>query len=126
MSPYGTRKKREPDRKRLEAVTVVVAMAILIACGVWDLLRLSQTTHANQTKEREQNTQSTARLEARNSAVEVDLAVMARLLQTSRSDLAELTAGQDVLGRQVTTMAAQLKQFEAAIQQAGERTDQLG
>ena len=51
---------------------------------------------------------------------------MARLLQTSRSDLAELTAGQDVLGRQVTTMAAQLKQFEAAIQQAGEHPRPLG
>jgi septal ring factor EnvC (AmiA/AmiB activator) len=120
------REEQEPGRNVLEILAAVAAMAILVVCAISGLSGLGLTMHADQAKAREQNNRSIAQLQTRDNALETDLANMARLLQTFRSDLAKLAAGHDTLGTQVTTTAAKLKQLEATVQQTGGRVANSG
>jgi septal ring factor EnvC (AmiA/AmiB activator) len=129
MIPYCMREEQEPRKNTLEIVAAVVAMGILVACAFSDAPRLHLTTPAaREAREREQNRQSFAELQAttrqlqtRNDAMQAELAKTTRLLESTRSNLAGLTEGHNALNTQVATTAAKLQQFETTVQQTSER-----
>jgi septal ring factor EnvC (AmiA/AmiB activator) len=133
MIPYGMREKQELGKNVLEVAAAVVAIAFLVACAYTDAPRLSLATPAARAvREREQNRQSLAELQAatqqlqtRNEALQAELAKMMGLLENTRSGLSRLAESHNSLGSQVATTSARLQQFETAMQQANERLSQF-
>ena len=128
MVPYCLREEHEPCTKRLEIGAVVAGMIILAACAISDVPRPSRTTPAGRGREQDRGGQSlaelqtaTQQLQARNSAVESEMATLARLLQGVRAELAGLKEGHDSLAAQVTTTTATLQKLETTVQQTSER-----
>jgi len=129
MVPYSMREARELRKDVLEVVAAVAALVLLLVCAVSDVPRLYLTTPgARAAKERESNQQSfallqtaTRELQARDVAMQAELAKITRLLETTRSNLANLTEGHGALDMRVTATAAKLQQFETAVHQANER-----
>ncbi len=128
MVPYSMLEAREPRKDLPEAVAAIVALVVLLVCAVSDVPRLYSTTPAARAaKEREANRQSfaqlqasTRELQARDEALQVQLAQVTRLLETTRSNLATLTEGHGTLSTRVTATAAKLQQFEATVSQTNE------
>jgi chromosome segregation ATPase len=126
MYPYSLREEREPRKDMLEIAAAVTATAILFACALSDLPRLTHTLRDSQAQEREQNRQFMGQLQTRNNAVEAELAKVTQLLESTRSELAALTKGHGTLGTQVTTATARLRQLESTVQQTSERVAKFG
>lgn len=129
MVPYSMREAREPRKDVLEVVAAVLAFIVVLACAVSDVPRLYLTTPAARAvKERESNRQSFAQLQtaarelqARDEALQAELAKITRLLETTRSNLANLTEGHGALSTRVTATATKLQQFETTVNQTNER-----
>ncbi len=113
----------------LEAVAATVALVVLLVCAVSDVPRLYLTTPAARAaKEHEASRQSfaqlqatTRELQAHDEALQAELAKITRLLETTRSNLANLTEGHGALNTRVAATAAKLQQFEATVLQTNER-----
>jgi len=128
MYPYGIREEYEPRTSTLEIGAAVAGMILLAACAIADVPRPSLTTPVGRGKEEERSGQSlaelqtaTQQLQARNSAVEAEMAAITHLLQGVRSELAGLKDGHSSLEAQVTTTVAKLQMLETAVQQTSER-----
>lgn len=128
MVPYCMRETHEPRTNMLEIGAAVAGMIILAACAIADVPRLNLPTPVGRGKEPGHNGPSlaalqtaTQQLQARNSAVEAEMATITRLLQGARSELAGLKEGQDSLEAQVTTTVAKLQKLETTVQQTSER-----
>jgi septal ring factor EnvC (AmiA/AmiB activator) len=129
MVPYSLREARELRKDMLEVAAASVALVVVLVCAVSNVPRLYLTTPAARAaKEREVNRQSfaqlqaaTRELQARDEAVQAELAKITRLLETTRSNLANLTEGQGALNARVAATAAKLQQFETTVHQTNER-----
>ena len=128
MVPYCLREEQKPRTNTLEIGAAVAGMIILAACAIADVPRPGRTTPVGRGKEPEHSRQSlaelqtaTQQLQARNNAVEAEMATVTRLLQGVRSELAGLKEGHNSLETQVTTTATKLQKLETTVQQTSER-----
>jgi membrane-bound lytic murein transglycosylase len=128
MYPYCMREANEPRKNMLEIGAAVAGMIILAACAISDVPRPRLTTPVARTKEPAHSGPSatemqtaTQQLQMRDSAIEADVAAMARLLQGVKAELAGLKEGHSTLATQVTTTVAKVQQLETAVQQSSER-----
>jgi len=128
MVPYCLREEHAPRTSTLEIGAAVAGMIILAACAIADVPRPSRTTPGERVKEQARSGPSlaelqtaTQQLQARNNAVEAEMATVARLLQGVRSELAGLKEGHNSLDAQVTATVAKLQKLETAVQQTSER-----
>ena len=133
MVPYEMREIREHRKEALEVGAAAAALLVLLLCSVSDIPRVYLTTPAARTaQQRESNRQALARLEAakqqleaREDAMQAELAQLTRLLQNTQSQLASLTEGQKGLEARATTTATRLQQFEITVHQTNERLTQF-
>ena len=128
MVPYCLREEHEPRTNTLEIGAAVAGMIILAACAIADVPRPSRTTPVGREKGQDPGGQSlaelqtaTQQLQARNSAVETEMATIARLLQGVRAELAGLKEGHDSLEARMTTTVVKLQKLETTVQQTSER-----
>jgi chromosome segregation ATPase len=122
MYPYYMREEPEPRRENLEIVAAAATLGILLACVISNTPRLNLTTSAAQAaRAQEQGKQALAELQTQNEAVEAQMAKLARLLESTRSDLTRLTEGQNTLHTQVAATTGRMQQLEAAVQQTTEQ-----
>jgi chromosome segregation ATPase len=123
------REESEPRRDSLETAAAVAALVILMTCVISSAPRVAQMARGGQsTQERQQDKQALAELQttanqlkARNETMGAELTRVTQLLESTRSNLARLTAEHTSLGTQVTTTAAKLQQLETTVQQAREQ-----
>ncbi len=128
MVPYCLREEQAPRTNRLEIGAAVAGMIILAACAIADVPRPSRTAPVGRGKEPQRAGQSlaelqttTQQLQARNNALETEVATLTRLLQGVRAELAGLKEGHSSLEAQVTTAATKLQKLETTVQQTSER-----
>jgi chromosome segregation ATPase len=129
MLPYDMREESEPRKNRLETAAAITALVLLVTCVMSSAPRVGQVTHTGRAaQEREQDKQSiaelqmtTSQLKARNEAVGTELVQIARLLESTKSELASLREGHQSLGAQVTTTAAKLQELETTVQRTSEQ-----
>jgi chromosome segregation ATPase len=129
MLPYDMREESEPRKNSLETAAAITALVILVTCVISSAPRVSQVTRTGRAaQEREQDQQSLAelrmttnQLKARNEAVGTELVQIARLLESTKSELASLREGHKSLGAQVTTTAAKLQELETTVQRTNEQ-----
>jgi chromosome segregation ATPase len=125
---YYMREESQPRRRWLEMGAAVAAAIILTICMVSSVPYVNETTRgARIAKEREQDRQAmaqlqvvTRQLQARNQAAETQLAHVARLLESTRSDVSTLTEGHGTLRTQVATTTAKVQQLDTVVQQTSE------
>jgi seryl-tRNA synthetase len=129
MYPYYMREVPEPRKNRLEIMAAVAAIVLLLACTMLNMSRPNQTAAAVPTaRAPEQDRQAIAdlhattnQLQTRHEAVEAQMAKMARLFESTRSDVARLAEDHTALSTQVTATTAKMQQLEAAVRQATTR-----
>jgi len=114
--------------KALEIGAAAAGMILLALCAISDVPRASRTLPVRPAKEPGRNGSSiaelqtaTQQLQARNSALETEMATLTHLLQGFRSELAGLKEGHNSLEAQVTTTVAKLQKLETTVQQTSER-----
>jgi len=122
------READEPRKNMLEVGTAVAGVIILAACAISNVPRPRLTAPVARTKEPALSGPSTTelqtatqQLQTRNSALEAEVATMARLLQGFRAELAGLKEGHSTLEAQVTTTVTKLQKLETTVQESSER-----
>jgi chromosome segregation ATPase len=116
------REKPEPRRRKVEVGAAVAGAVVLLVCAFSEVPRVNLTTPAARAaQERRQDRQALGEMRARNDALQTDMVRLARLLESTRTELAGLTQGYNALNAQAATTTARLQQFETTVQQANER-----
>ncbi len=128
MVPYCMREGQESRQNTLEIGAAVAGMILLALCAISAVPRASRTMAVGPGKEQGHRGPSltalqtaTQQLQARNSAVETEMATITGLLQSVRSELTGLKEGHNSLAGQVTTTVAKLQQLETTVQQTSAR-----